>query len=118
MPQAERLSESYMRMMENWFNTQYHLNNSDGNDALAIAYNTANAVQNRAHSIQAEIGRVKQSKKQRKDMMDDDYYEPVLKPEFHNELSISPSGLIYNPSLRQIIGGNQSTDQILPDVQQ
>ena len=39
-------------------------------------------------------------------MVDDDYHEPVLSPEFHNELSISPSGMIYNPSLRQIGGGN------------
>ena len=89
-----------MQMMENWFKMQHQMNNTDGNDALAIAYNTANAVQNRSHSIQAEISRVKKNKKQRKDMVGDDYYEPVLSPEFHNELSISPNGMIYNPSLR------------------
>lgn len=31
-------------MMENWFSVQRQQNLSDGNDALAIAYNAANAV--------------------------------------------------------------------------
>ena len=36
-------------------------------------------------------------------MVDDNYYEPVLSPDFHNELSISPSGLVYSPSLQMAI---------------
>ena len=32
-------------------------------------------------------------------MLDDNYYEPVLSANFHNELTISPGGLVYNPSL-------------------
>ena len=43
-------------------------------------------------------------------MVDDDYHEPVLSPEFHNELNISPNGMIYNPSLRQI--SNQAEDAV------
>ena len=36
-------------------------------------------------------------------MLDDNYYEPVLSAKFHNELTISPSGLVYNPSLQMKI---------------
>lgn len=41
-------------------------------------------------------------------MVDDDYHEPVLAAEFHNDLSISPGGMIYNSSIRQL--GDQSQD--------
>lgn len=33
-------------------------------------------------------------------MVDENYYEPVLAPEFHNELTVTPSGLVYSPSMR------------------
>jgi len=87
--------------MQNWFQSQ-QANLSDGKDALAIAFNAANAVQNRASSIREEINRVKQNKRHTKDMVDDNYCEPVLSADFHNELTISPGGLVYNPSLKLI----------------
>ena len=43
------------------------------------------------------------NKKQREDMVSENYYEPVLAPEFHNELQISPNGLIHNNSMQMPI---------------
>lgn len=35
-------------------------------------------------------------------MIDDNYYQPVLSANFHNELTISPGGLVSNPSLKMM----------------
>ena len=47
----------------------------------------------------AELDRVQQAKRRRKDMVDHTYHEPVLSPEFHNDLQIAPNGLVYNNSM-------------------
>ena len=83
--------------MQDWFNSQ-RKPAGDGTDALSIAYSAASAVQQRTQNIQDELNRVQRNKRQRKDMVDDNYHEPVLSPAFHNDLNISPSGLIYNSS--------------------
>ena len=48
-----------------------------------------------------------------KDMVDENYYEPVLSPEFHNELSVMPSGLVYSPSLKMHHVDTQETGMIV-----
>ena len=116
--QAERMTSTttkYLNKMQEWFNSQRKQPTGDGTDALSIAYSAASAVQQRTQNIQDELNRVQRNKRQRKDMVDDNYHEPVLSPEFHNDLNISPSGLIYNSS-RQIppMAIDPSTRDLLP----
>ncbi len=35
-------------------------------------------------------------------MIDDNYYQPVLSADFHHDLTISPGGLVSNPSLKMM----------------
>ena len=46
-------------------------------------------------------------------MLDENYYEPVLAPAFHNELTVSPSGLVYNASLKMAHVDTQETGLIV-----